>query len=50
MYLLPLGLGEEICAGTTSVFFTIGNARRLHGAPDQRQLYRACYGLLVVTR
>ena len=22
---------------------------RLHGALDQRQIYRACYGLLVVT-
>jgi len=83
MYLLPLGLGKEIYAGTTSLFFTVGNATkalpwlllvrptaeiwmvmavclfaipagvelgwRLHGALDQRQIYRACYGLLVVT-
>ena len=83
MYLLPLGLGKDIYAGTTSLFFTVGNATkalpwlllvkpsadvwtlmavcllaipagvglgwRLHGALDQRQIYRACYGLLVVT-
>jgi uncharacterized membrane protein YfcA len=83
MYFLPLGLGKEIYAGTTSLFFTVGNATkavpwlllvrptagvwelmaiclfaipggvwlgwRLHGALDQRQIYRACYGLLVVT-
>ncbi|MBK1871182.1 sulfite exporter TauE/SafE family protein [Aestuariivirga sp. YIM B02566] len=83
MYLLPLGLSKEIYAGTTSLFFTVGNAVkavpwlllvrptapvwilmavclpvipagiwlgwRLHGRLDQRQLYRACYGLLVVT-
>jgi uncharacterized membrane protein YfcA len=83
MYLLPLGLSKEIYAGTTSLFFTVGNATkavpwlllvkptadvwtlmavclfaippgvwlgwRLHGRLDQRQLYRACYGLLVVT-
>ncbi len=83
MYLLPLGLSKEICAGTTSLFFTVGNATklvpwlllsqpsggawtlmalclltipigvwsgwRLHGMLDQRQVYRACYGLLVVT-
>jgi hypothetical protein len=83
MYLLPLGLTKEIYAGTTSLFFTVGNATkavpwlllvrpttgvwelmafclaaipagvwlgwRLHGALDQRQIYRACYGLLVVT-
>jgi uncharacterized membrane protein YfcA len=83
MYLLPLGLSKEIYAGTTSLFFTVGNAIkavpwillvkptldvwvlmaicllaipggvwlgwRLHGRLDQRQLYRACYGLLVVT-
>jgi uncharacterized membrane protein YfcA len=83
MYLLPLGLSKEIYAGTTSLFFTVGNATkavpwlllvkptadvwtlmaiclfavppgvwlgwRLHGMLDQRQLYRACYGLLVVT-
>jgi hypothetical protein len=83
MYLLPLGLSKEIYAGTTSLFFTVGNATkavpwlllvrptsgvwelmafclaaipagvwlgwRLHGALDQRQIYRVCYGLLVVT-
>ena len=83
MYLLPLGLTKEVYAGTTSLFFTVGNATkavqwlllvrpagndwtlmaacllaiptgvwlgwRLHGRLDQRQLYRACYGLLVVT-
>jgi uncharacterized membrane protein YfcA len=83
MYLLPLGLSKGVYAGTTSIFFTVGNATkavpwlllvrptsevwilmaacllaiptgvwlgwRLHGTLDQRQLYRACYGLLVVT-
>jgi len=83
MYLMPLGLTKEIYAGTTSLFFTVGNATkavpwlllvkptanvwtlmavclfaipagvrlgwRLHGTLDQRQLYRACYALLVVT-
>jgi uncharacterized membrane protein YfcA len=83
MYLLPLGLSKEVYAGTTSIFFTIGNATkavpwllllepagsvwilmavclfaipagvalgwRLHARLDQRQVYRACYGLLVVT-
>jgi len=83
MYLLPLGLSKEIYAGTTSLFFTVGNATkavpwlllakpnaavwilmgvclpaipagvwlgwRLHGRLDQRQLYRTCYGLLVLT-
>ncbi len=83
MYLLPLGLSKYVYAGTTSMFFTIGNilkavpwlilARpagevwalmgisllavptgvwlgwRLHDKLDQRQLYRACYGLLVIT-
>jgi hypothetical protein len=83
MYLLRLGLTKEVYAGTTSLFFTVGNATkavpwlllvrpaggmwtvmaiclfaipagvwlgwRLHGRLDQRQLYRACYGLLVVT-
>jgi uncharacterized membrane protein YfcA len=83
MYLLPLGLSKEVYAGTTSLFFTVGNAAkavpwlllvrptaeirtlmaacllavpigvwlgwRLHGRLDQRQLYRACYGLLIVT-
>ena len=83
MYLLPLGLSKQVYAGTTSLFFTVGNATkavpwlllvkpsahvwilmavcllaipagvwlgwRLHGRLDQRQLYRACYGLLIVT-
>ncbi|WP_076859621.1 sulfite exporter TauE/SafE family protein [Bradyrhizobium mercantei] len=83
MYLLPLGLTKEVYAGTTSLFFTVGNATkavpwlllvkpagsvwivmaicllaipagvwlgwRLHGRLDQRQIYRACYALLVVT-
>jgi uncharacterized membrane protein YfcA len=83
MYLLPLGLSKEMYAGTTSLFFTVGNATkavpwlliikptadvwtliavclfaipmgvwlgwRLHGNLDQHQIYRACYGLLVVT-
>ncbi|VVE29821.1 sulfite exporter TauE/SafE family protein [Pandoraea anhela] len=83
MYLLPLGLSKEVYAGTTSLFFTVGNATkavpwlllvrptgsvwalmgicllaipagvfsgwRLHARLDQRQVYRACYGLLVVT-
>jgi uncharacterized membrane protein YfcA len=83
MYLLPLGLAKDIYAGTSSMFFTVGNALkavpwlllvrpgtnvwivmamclfavpagvwagfRLHGRLDQRQIYRACYGLLVIT-
>jgi uncharacterized protein len=83
MYLLPLGLSKGIYAGTTSLFFTLGNATkavpwmllvkpttevwmsmaicllaipagiwlgwRFHGRLDQNQLYRDCYGLLVVT-
>lgn len=83
MYLLPRGLSKELYAGTTSLFFTVGNATklvpwlllmqpeakvwtlmaicllaipagiwsgwRLHGVLDQRQVYRACYGLLIVT-
>lgn len=83
IYLLPLGLSKEIYAGTTSLFFTVGNATkavpwlllvrptagvwelmaicllaipggvwlgwRLHGVLDQRQIFRACYGLLVAT-
>ena len=28
MYLLPLGLGKELYAGTTSLFFTVGNATK----------------------
>jgi len=83
MYLLPLGLPKHVYAGTTSLFFTVGNliktgpwlalakpssdvwmlmglclpviplgvwaGWRLHEALDQKQLYRACYGLLVLT-
>lgn len=83
MYLLPLGLSKQVYAGTTSMFFTVGNilkavpwlalARpsgatltlmalcvlavpsgvwlgwRLHDKLDQRQMYKACYGLLIVT-
>ncbi|WP_341909196.1 sulfite exporter TauE/SafE family protein [Ferrovibrio terrae] len=83
MYLLPLGLAKVVYAGTTSLFFTVGNALkagpwlylaqpdartwilmacclpaaplgvwlgwRLHERLNQRQLYRICYGLLVVT-
>jgi len=83
MYLLPLGLSKDVYAGTTSLFFTVGNATkavpwlllvkpvagvwtlmavcllaiptgvwlgwRVHGTLDQHQIYRACYGLLVVT-
>jgi uncharacterized membrane protein YfcA len=82
MYLLPLGLSKEMYAGTTSMFFTVGNVTkavpwlllarttsgvlalmavcvwaipagvvsgwRLHSMLDQRQIYRICYGLLVV--
>jgi uncharacterized protein len=29
MYLLPLGLSEEVYAGTTSLFFTVGNLVKL---------------------
>jgi uncharacterized membrane protein YfcA len=83
MYLLPLGLSKEVYAGTTSLFFTIGNLLKagpwlavgglsggswmlmaiclpaalfgvwsgwkLHGRLNQEQLYRICYGLLIVT-
>ena len=83
MYLLPLGLSKEVYAGTTSLFFTVGNivkagpwlavakpagpvwalmaicllaipsgvwlGWRLHAKLNQRQMYRACYGLLVLT-
>ena len=83
MYLLPLGLSKEVYAGTTSMFFTVGNLLKagpwlavgrlsgdfwtlvaiclpaalfgvwagwkLHGRLNQEQLYRLCYGLLVVT-
>jgi hypothetical protein len=83
MYLLPLGLSKEVYAGTTSLFFTIGNLMKagpwlavgdlsgefwtlmmiclpaslfgvwtgwkLHGRLNQEQLYRLCYGLLVIT-
>jgi uncharacterized membrane protein YfcA len=83
MYLLPLGLSKQTYAGTTSLFFTVGNATkaipwlllvqptaevwslmalclfaipagvwlgwRLHGTLHEPQIYRACYGLLVLT-
>jgi uncharacterized membrane protein YfcA len=83
MYLLPLGMAKEVYAGTTSLFFTVGNSMKavpwlllvkpgnevwalmgvcvlsvplgvwagwtLHQRLNQRQLYRLCYGLLVVT-
>jgi uncharacterized protein len=83
MYLLPLGLSKDIYAGTSSMFFTVGNALkavpwlllvrpghnvwivmascllaipagvwagwRLHSRLDHRQIFRACYGLLVIT-
>lgn len=83
MYLLPLGMAKEVYAGTTSLFFTVGNIVKavpwlllvkptgslwtlmalcvpavplgvwtgwlLHQRLNQQQLYRACYGLLVVT-
>jgi len=83
MYLLPLGLSKEVYAGTTSLFFTVGNlvklvpwltlvkpsgdvwilmaacllaiptgvwlGWRLHKKLNQRQLYQACYVLLIVT-
>jgi uncharacterized protein len=83
MYLLPLGLSKQLYAGTTSLFFTVGNLLkagpwlllakpagnvlsltavcllavpsgvwlgwRLHARLNQQQMYRACYGLLVVT-
>lgn len=83
IYLLPLGLSKQVYAGTTSMFFTVGNLLKaapwlllakptaavwslmafcllaipsgvwlgwkLHARLDQRQMYKACYGLLVVT-
>jgi len=83
MYLLPLGMSKQLYAGTTSLFFTVGNAAKaipwlllvrpavpvwivigvcllavptgvwagwkLHVRLDQRQLYKACYGLLLLT-
>lgn len=83
MYLLPLGLSKQLYAGTTSMFFTVGNVIkavpwlvlakpqgsvwtlmaicmlaipsgvwlgwRLNARLNQRQMYKACYGLLVVT-
>jgi len=83
MYLLPLGLSKQVYAGTTSMFFTVGNlikavpwlalakpggnvwilmaiclpaipagvwlGWRLHARLDQRQMYKACYCLLIVT-
>ena len=83
LYLLSLGLPKSLYAGTTSIFFTLGNVIkmapwlwvggasseiwslmaislpvipigvwlgwRLHEKLDQKQLYRLCYGLLVIT-
>lgn len=83
IYLLRLGLAKNLYAGTTSIFFTLGNlvkvapwlwlvtpsrdmwllmamslpviplgvwlGWRLHEKLDQKQLYRLCYLLLVVT-
>ena len=83
LYLLGLGLPKALYAGTTSLFFSVGNlvkfvpwlwvggtskelawlmvmslpviplgvwlGWRLHERLDQVQLYRVCYGLLVVT-
>ena len=83
MYLLPRGLSKEVYAGTTSLFFTVGNmikvvpwlllvrptgsvwilmfvcllaipagvlfGWKLHERLNQRQVYRACYGLLIIT-
>ena len=83
LYLLSLGLPKALYAGTTSIFFTLGNlikfvpwlwvggtskelwwlmamampaiplgvwlGWRLHEILNQKQLYRLCYGLLVIT-
>lgn len=83
LYLLRIGLPKERYAGTTSIFFTLGNlikfipwlwvggtsqelwwltaiavpvipfgvwlGWRLHERLNQQQLYRFCYGLLVIT-
>ena len=83
LYLLRLGLPKEQYAGTTSIFFALGNLLkfipwlwvtrtsselwwlmaislpviplgvwlgwRLHEKLDERQLYRLCYAMLVVT-
>ena len=83
LYLLSLGFPKALYAGTTSIFFTLGNVIkmapwlwvggtssdmwrlmaislpvipfgvwlgwRLHEKLDQKQLYRLCYGLLVIT-
>ncbi|MYD92255.1 MAG: sulfite exporter TauE/SafE family protein [Chloroflexi bacterium] len=83
LYLLSLGLPKALYAGTTSIFFTLGNiikmvpwlwvagtsnelwwlmaislpvipfgvwlGWRLHERLEQKQLYRLCYGLLVIT-
>jgi uncharacterized membrane protein YfcA len=64
MYLLPLGMTKELYAGTTSLFFTVGNAIKavpwmllvkptgtvwtMMGICLLAVPYRACYGLLVV--
>jgi len=40
MYLLPLGLRKDVYAGTTSLFFTVGNATKAAG--DGWTLMAAC--------
>jgi uncharacterized membrane protein YfcA len=40
MYLLPLGLSKEIYAGTTSLFFTVGNATKAVPWLAERQRLR----------
>ncbi|WP_230965216.1 hypothetical protein [Burkholderia pseudomultivorans] len=42
MYLLPLGLSKEMYAGTTSMFFTVGNASK---AVPRLQLARPASGV-----
>jgi uncharacterized protein len=37
------------CENSFAIPFGVWLGWRLHGALDQRQVYRACYGLLVVT-
>jgi uncharacterized membrane protein YfcA len=59
MYLLPLGLPKEIYAGTDfwllmtaclpAAFFGVWAGWKLHARLNQEQLYRLCYGLLVIT-
>src|SRR6202012_2338831 len=53
MYLLPLGLSKEIYAGTTSLFFTVGNATKavpwlLLGRPDGQVWTLMAIGLLAI--